>query len=170
MSKKINQEALNTTLRFLEKMGQSNMEQLKQTDPVNSQQLDKLDALFNNMEFCQQFLSCADKQEAVRLFADHGFTFTEEHIDKLVFQINGLIQKLMENDGVLNEEDLEQIAGGASATGGLIGALTGFTTGASVGALWGTLFCPGIGSLIGAIVGGAVGGIGLGIGAGLKSD
>ena len=107
MNKAINQDSLNASLRFLDKIGQANAEQLKQTDPAHSEQMEKLGSLFTNEEFCQQFLRSANQQEAVQLFADHGFDLTVDQIDRLVLQLNGLMKKLMENDGVLSEEDLE---------------------------------------------------------------
>ena len=170
MSKTINQENLNSTLRFLEKMGEVQLEQLKVTDPQQAENMEKLGALFTNEEFCQQFLRSANQQEAVQLFADHGFDLTVDQIDRLVLQLNGLMKKLMENDGVLSEEDLEQIAGGANTAAGIVGGLSGVPVGFMAGATAGSVICPGIGTLIGAIIGGVLGGLGVGLGCGLGMD
>ena len=156
----INQNSLNASLRFLDKMGQSNAEMLKQTDPEQGERMEKLGALLANEDFCQKFISCTTKQEAYKLFADNGSDLTEEEINGLALQIKALTQKLIENDGELSEEDLEQIAGGMSTNTAIGCGVVGSAVG---GAGIGTLICPGIGSLIGALIGAIASGILLGI-------
>ena len=167
MSKTINQDNLNASLRMLDKMGEANLEQLKRTDPALAERMEQLGALSRNEDFCKQFLSCPDKQAAVRLFADHGLVLTEDEVEMLALQINSLTKKLMENDGTLSEEELEQISGGGWLEGICygIGGGIGF---AALGATIGTMFCPGLGSIIGAAIGGAIGTIGWGLFGGLS--
>ena len=167
MSKTINQDNLNASLRMLDKMGEANLEQLKRTDPALAERMEQLGALSRNEDFCKQFLSCPDKQAAVRLFADHGLVLTEDEVEMLALQINSLTKKLMENDGTLSEEELEQISGGNLLDGICYGTAGGLAF-AAAGAAIGTLFCPGLGSIIGAVIGGLGGALGWGLGTGLS--
>ena len=96
MSKTINQNNLNATLRMLEKMGQANLERVKSSDPEQAEHLEKLDALFTNEDFCKALFACTDKQEAVKLFADNGVVLTEEAVELLTAQIKSMVQKLMD--------------------------------------------------------------------------
>ena len=162
----INQNSLNSSLRFLDKMGQANAEMLKQTDPEQGERMEKLGALLANEDFCQKFISCTTKQEAYKLFADNGSDLTEEEINGLALQIKALTQKLIENDGELSEEDLEQIAGGINVMAAEITiAVAPIGIGAStlIGSAIGSVVCPGVGSVIGAAIGTGVGMIASGL-------
>ena len=161
----INQDSLNASLRFLDKMGQANAEILKQTDPEQGERMEKLGALLTNEDFCQKFIACTTKQEAYKLFADNGSDLTEEEINGLALQLKALTQKLIENNGELSEEDLEQIAGGAnikSAITTLFVAPAGIGVAAGVGAAIGSVI-PGLGTAAGALVGGVLGVVGTGL-------
>ena len=161
----INQDSLNASLRFLDKMGQANAEMLKQTDPEQGERIEKLGALLANEDFCQKFIACTTKQEAYKLFADNGSDLTEEEINGLALQLKALTQKLIENDGELSEEDLEQIAGGGTvevALTTLFVAPAGIGAAAGVGALIGSVI-PGLGTAVGALVGGMLGVVGTGL-------
>ena len=70
----VNQEKLNASLRFLDKMGERNLEQLKATDPAAAQQMEKIGKLFSDMDFDKQLLACTENQAMVKLFAEHGVT------------------------------------------------------------------------------------------------
>ena len=160
MSKTINQEKLNASARYLNKLGEANVERLRSTHPEQAQQLEQLSTLFSDQDFCGQFLACPDKQTAVRLFADHGLSLTEEDITGLTIQINALLEKLVANDGELSEDDLEQITGG-DWLGGLLGGIGGAILGAGLMAL-ATVIAPGVGNMLVfmACTGGVIGGIG----------
>ncbi len=158
MSKTINQEKLNGTLRFLEKQGEVNLEMMRESDPATAERVDKLVSLFKNEEFDKQLVACSDNQAVVKLFAENGVEMTEEDAEATMAYIKGLVQKLMENDGELSEEELEMVAGGWSGWGTFwasVGSLAfgGFCMGAS----WGTLPGMAIGVVAGAVVGAIVG-------------
>lgn len=152
----VNQENLNASVRYLDKVGEANMEKLRESNPELAERLDKLGSLFGSEDFCKQLAACADKEAAAKLFADHGFEITMEELEALMAQIKGICRKLVENDGELSEEDLEMVAGGAISESTIDSFLVGFFS--VIGAAIGTVICPGIGSYIGAAVGGAVGG------------
>ena len=172
MNTAINQEHLNASLRFLDKQGEATLEQAKLTNPELAEKLEKLGTLLQNEDFCQQLFACADNQAAVKLFGDNGLVLTEEEVDVLFLQIRTLVKKLLDNNGELSEEDLEQIAGG-----GWLGAFLGVIGGASAGfsaAAIGSLITialvnmvPGIGPAIGFAIVGAVGIIGGGVAGGI---
>ena len=146
MEKTINQDNLNATLRFLDKQGEAALEQLKHTDPEQGKKLEQLGVLLNNEDFRNQFAACPDKQEAVKLFAENGLALTETDIEVLVAQIYSVARKLLDNDGALSEEDLEQIAGGGWL-GGLVGAAGGAVVLGGVTFI-ANLIAPGIGSVV----------------------
>lgn len=158
MNKTINQGNLNASLRFLDKQGEAILEQLKTTDPAQAERLEKLGKLLSNEAFCKQFVACTEKQAAVKLFDDNGFAVTEGDVEALMAQIKAIAQKLLDNNGELSEEDLEQIAGGGASTGLVVGVSVGS---AVVGAGIGTMICPGIGSAVGAVLGALLGALGL---------
>lgn len=149
MNQSINQNNLKATLRMLDKMGEASVEQMKYSNPAQAEQMEKLGALLSDESFRTAFLSCADKQAAVQLFADHGLTLTAKEVELLVLQIKTIAQKLLDNNGELSEEDLEQINGGSWLEGvpaGIVGALAGGAMGSCV--------CPVVGTIIGALIGG----------------
>ena len=164
MNKTINQDNLNSSLRFLEKQGEISMAQLKEADPQQAEKLEGVAVLFRSEEFCKQFLACPDKQTAVQLFADNGFSMTEEEVELMFLLINTFTQKLLDNDGQLSEEDLEMVAGGGigkilfgCVTGGITGAMLGLAVGALLSALippLGFAVAAGVGVSAGAIGGG----------------
>lgn len=165
MNQTINQENLNATLRMLDKMGRTYLEQVKSTNPKQAKKMEQLDTLFSREDFIQQFIACPDRQAAIQLFEDNGLVLTGEEVEMLLLQLKGLTKKLMDNDGALSDEDLEQIAGGASVLAWLAGVaatVAGTAVIGGVGALIGTVICPGIGTAIGGIIGTIVGGGGLG--------
>ena len=171
MSKTINQDNLNATLRMLDKMGEATLEQLKLTDPQQAERMEQLSALLSSEDFCKEFLACTEKPAAVKLFADNGMEMTEDDIAVLAAQIHAMAQKLVENDGELSEEDLEQIAGGGlfAWIAGIGAALSGGMTGAMFGAMFGSVI-PGIGTAIGAAIGGIIGAVGSGVTVGIIAD
>jgi hypothetical protein len=165
MNKTINQDNLNSSLRFLEKQGEISMAQLKEADLQQAEKLEGVAVLFRSEEFCKQFLACPDKQTAVQLFADNGFSMTEEEVEVMFLLVNTFSQKLLDNNGELSEEDLEMVAGGSigkSIFGFLIGGIPGAFVGLAIGSLLCVLIPP-LSFAVGAGVATAVGGIGLGV-------
>ena len=154
MNKLINIEKMNASLRMLDKMGEMTLHHMKETDPAAAEQLEKLGNLFNNEDFCKQFVACENKETAAKLFADNGFAITMEQVEALMTQLKAIGQKLVDNDGQLTEVDLEMIAGGEGA-GLTKGAAEGlmFGSGAVAGACIGSAICPGLGTFIGFILG-----------------
>ena len=146
---------LKASLRMLDKMGERNLEQLRESAPEQTERLEKLGNLLSNEDFAKQFAACADKEAAAKLFADHGFEITMEELEALMAQIKAIFQKLVENDGELSEEDLEMIAGGISESS-IDSFLVGFF--GVIGAAVGTIICPGLGGYLGAVIGCAIGG------------
>ena len=165
MNKTINQNNLNASLRMLDKMGKASLEQLKATDPQQGERLEQLNSLLKNEDFCQKFIACAHKQEAARLFADYGLTLTETELEGLISQIRTITQKLLDNDGELSEEHLEQIAGGWSWGSFFAALASGVTFAGTGGAIVGSTI-PGIGTVVGGLIG-AVVGVGIGVVGGL---
>ena len=154
MTATVNPEKLNASLRYLDKLGEMNLHQLQETDPEQAKKLEKLSALFLCEDFRNQLAACTDKQTAVRLFAENDFPLTEEEATELNALYYSIAKKLVDNDGELNEEDLEQICGGA-ILGGIAGGILGGLLGCAVGFIFGG---PGTGVVIGIIVGVIVGG------------
>ena len=158
MSKSINQEKLNGTLRFLEKQGEVNLEMMRESDPATAERVDKLVSLFKNEEFDKQLVACPDNQAVVKLFAENGVEMTEEDAEATMAYIKGLVQKLMENDGELSEEELEMVAGGWSGWGTFWASVASCAWGGfAMGAAWGTGPGMAIGAAAGTIVGIIVG-------------
>ena len=154
MNMNVNQEKLNASLRYLDKMGEMNLQQLQETDPEQAKKLEKLSALFLNEEFRNQLVACTDKKAAVRLFADYDFPLTEEEATELNALIYGIAKKIVENGGELSEEDLEQVCGGA-VLGGIAGGIMGALLGCAIGFIFGG---PGVGTVVGLAVGIIIGG------------
>ena len=151
MTNMINHENLNGSLRMLDKMGEMQLQHMKETDPAAAEQMEKLGNLLSSEDFCKQFAACADNEAAAKLFADNGFAITAEQAEALMAQIKAIGQKLMDNDGELDEEDLEMIAGGASKEFlQEVMVVSGMGFGASVG----SAICPGLGTVIGLFIGG----------------
>ena len=150
MNKMINMENMNASLRMLDKMGEMTLHHMKETDPAAAEQLEKLGNLFNNEDFCKQFVACENKETAAKLFADNGFALTMEQVEALMTQLKAIGRKLVDNDGQLTEADLEMIAGGSTED-----ALKGicYTSGGVFGISVGTAICPGLGTFIGFILG-----------------
>ena len=165
MNKTINQDNLNASLRFLEKQGEISMAQLKEADLQQAEKLEGMAVLFRSEEFCKQFLACPDKQTAVQLFADNGFSMTEEEVEVMFLLVNTFSQKLLDNNGELSEEDLEMVAGGnigMKLFGWVAGGIAGGVLGLTIGSLLCVLIPP-LSFAVGAGVATAVGGIGLGV-------
>ena len=112
MNKKINQENLNATMQYVEKVSENALNQLRETDPEAAKRLEQMNALFNDEDFMNKFIACDEKEDMIRLCAEHGFVMTMDELDGLLAQTKGMLQKLVDNDGKLTEEDLEQVAGG----------------------------------------------------------
>ena len=163
MTRTINQDNLNASVRMLDKMGDANLEQIKLVDAALGERLEKLGELFKTPSFCDQLIVCPDHQAARKLFEDNGVLLSQEETDAVILQIKTLVHKLVENDGELSEEDLEQISGGWSWEGFFGGIMTGGSGGAAIGAIIGnnvgTCTLPGIGSISGAIVGAVIGAV-----------
>jgi hypothetical protein len=154
MSINVNQEKLADSLRYLDKLGANNVEQLKISDPELAERFEKLGELFYNAEFCKALESCKDYESAAKLFADKGFEITMEEMKALNNQMKYLYEKLISNDGELGEDDLEMVAGGK--LGWILACLA---SAAGLGASIGSAIIPGIGTAVGACVGLVVGGI-----------
>ena len=150
----MNQEKLNAAVRYLEKMGESNVEQIKANDPELANRFEKLGELLANVEFSKALTSCTDYESAAKLFADKGFEITMEELKALNNQMKYLCEKLVSNDGELGEDDLEMVAGGK--LGWILACLA---SAAGFGASIGSAIIPGIGTAVGACVGLVVGAI-----------
>ena len=154
----INQENLQASLRFLDKIGEANVETMKNTDPEQAARLEQMGKLFSDEDFCKQLVACDGKESAIKLFEDNGFDITSDELDLMDAQIKAIVKTLVENDGLLGEDELEMVAGGWSwkafwicvGTGAAAGAVTGSVI-ISLG--WGTL----IGAVVGALIGAAMG-------------
>ena len=116
MTKTINQDNLNASIRMLDKMGEANLEQLKLVDEAQAERMEKLGELFKSQSFLDQFIAIPDLPAAHKLFEDNGLPLSQVEMDGLMLQIKTLVKKLLDNDGELSEEDLEQIAGGVNVT------------------------------------------------------
>ena len=163
MSKTINQEKLNASLRMLDKMGEQNLELMKAADPQQAARQEQASVLLGDESFCKQLFSCADTQAAVQLFADRGLDLTEDEVKLLLVQIYAIAKRLMDNDGELSEEDLEQISGGHSAAEvWAVGTLSFWSLmglGGKIGSAIGTCVLPGAGTAVGTVIGLVVGGL-----------
>ena len=150
MTKMINNENLSASVRMLDKMGEMQLQHMKENDPAAAEQMEKLSNLLSSEDFCKQFAACADNEAAAKLFADNGFALTAEQAEALMAQIKAIAQKLVDNDGELEEEDLEVIAGGASKE--LLKEVM-VVSGMGFGASVGSAILPGVGSFLGWIIG-----------------
>lgn len=174
MTKTINQDNLNASVRMLDKIGETNLAQLKLVDAAQAERMEKLGELLKSQSFLDQFIACPDLQAAHKLFEDNGLLLSQEEMDGLMLQIKTFAKKLLDNDGVLSEEDLEQVAGGLSAgaiNGGAIGVFfgvaAGFFKGSAIGASIGSVV-PGFGTAVGGVIGAVVGALaGAGVGGGI---
>ena len=159
----INQEKLNASIRYLNKVGDMRVESLREAAPEVSERLERLGELLKNEEFCNQFVTSESKEAAAKLFTDRGFDITDEELTALAAQIRKFTHSLIENGGELSEEDLEQVAGGASDfTWDDVG--TTALAGAGIGAAIGTGVCPGFGTVMGVGFGAIAGMVAVGIG------
>ena len=52
---------LKASLRSMDKMGERNLEQLRESAPEQTERLEKLGNLLSNEDFAKQFAACADK-------------------------------------------------------------------------------------------------------------
>ena len=149
----INQEKLNGSIRYLNKMGDMTVESLREAAPEVSERLERLGELLKDEEFCKQFLTSESKASAAKLFADRGFDITDEELTALATRTRDLVCQLIENGGELSEEDLEQVAGGVTWDDVTKMSLTV----SGVGGLLGTMVAPGLGTIMGIGLGAATG-------------
>ena len=108
----INQEKLNGSIRYLNKMGDRAAESLREAVPEVSERLEHLGELLKDEEFCNQFVTSESKEAAAKMFTDRGFDITDEELTALATRTRELVNHLIENDGELSEEELERVAGG----------------------------------------------------------
>ena len=153
----INQEKLNASIRYLNKMGDRTVESLREAAPEVSERLEHLGALLKDEEFCKQFVTSESKEAAAKLFTDRGFDITDEELTALATRTRDIVHHLMENDGELGEEYLEQVAGGAGMDFTTADAGKLITTTTAIATAIGTVALPGIGTLMGVGFGGALG-------------
>jgi predicted ribosomally synthesized peptide with nif11-like leader len=153
----MNKEKLNASVRYLNKVGEANLEKMRAADHEEAERFAKLGELLSNEAFAQQFVACADKEAAAKLFAAQGFEITMEELEDLIVQIKNLRQQLLNNDGELSEDALEIVAGGFNWKGLLQGLFVSYTT--VLGTLIGTAICPGLGTVLGTAAGAIVGGL-----------
>lgn len=154
MAKEMNKEALNASLRMIDKYGERNIELLRQQDAAAAEKMEKVGELLKDEAFIAAFLAADSAEEAAALFVGRGVEMGAEETTQLAKQIVSLSNKLLENDGELTEEELEQIAGGWNwAAFGV-----GLAGGAAVGAMFGSMVGP-VGTAVGAVVTGVVVGV-----------
>lgn len=72
-----------------------------------------LEELIRNPDFVQAFLRCQNTQEASTLFAEHQVEITLDQLHVIVNQLS----VLLENDGEMSDEALENVAGGRAFSG-----------------------------------------------------
>lgn len=73
------------------------------------EKLNKIEALANDEKFIDQMKKASSKEDLQRVFAEFGVDLTREEIDAIA----EAIEKMMSDE--LNENDLENAAGGVSA-------------------------------------------------------
>ena len=149
----INQEKLNASIRYLNKMGDMTAESLREAAPEVSERLEHLGEWLKDEEFCKQFVTSESKEAAAKLFTDRGFDITDEELTALATRTRELVYPLMENGGELSEEELERVAGGADKYTTWSDVGKAVALGAGAGLVVGTGVAPGIGTLIGTGVG-----------------
>ena len=84
MSKTINQDNLNASVRMLDKIGEANLEQLKLVDEAQAERMEKLGELLKSQSFLDQFIASPDLQAAHKLFEDNGVPLSQEEMDGLM--------------------------------------------------------------------------------------
>ena len=152
----INQEKLNGSIRYLNKMGDITVESLREAALEVSERLERLGDLLKDEEFCNQFVISESKEAAAKMFIDRGFDITDEELTALATRTRDLVNHLIENGGELSEEELERVAGGASdITWREVGEAAAW--GGMLGGVIGSITYPGIGTLVGAGIGALVG-------------
>ena len=112
MNEYINQENLNASMRLLSSMSEMGLNQLREIDPEAAKRQEQMNALFEDQDFVNKFMACEEKEAMIQLCAEYGCVMTMEELDALLVQVHGTLKKLVDNDGELTEEDLEQVAGG----------------------------------------------------------
>ena len=65
MNENINQENLNATLHYLDKMSQMSLNQLRETDPEAAKRQEQMTELFKDEDFVSKFVDCEEKEEMI---------------------------------------------------------------------------------------------------------
>lgn len=73
---------------------------------------EKLKEFFSSEELSTELLECQTEEEAKKLLSAHGVDVTDEEMKIL----KDYIDKFVEKDGKLSEEDLDEISGGWSVS------------------------------------------------------
>jgi hypothetical protein len=74
---------------------------------------DKLKKFFSSEELSTELLDCQTPEDMKQLFAENGIDVNDDEV-KIIMKY---VDKFVEKDGKLSENDLDQISGGASLTG-----------------------------------------------------
>ena len=140
MAMTINGTNLKASLRSMDKLGERNLELLRESDPAQAARAEHMNEVFGDTEFMAQFFACDEKEDMIKLCEERGISMTMEELDEILGAIADTYNKLVANDGELSDEELEQVAGGLSSfwgglLGGVIGAIAGAVIGAAVGFL-----------------------------------
>ena len=178
----INVDNLRATGRMAEKQMNVALEQAELNGEVIPQEVMNFLNVFQDEATRKAVLEAPDKPALQKILNDNGVPMTEEDVNSLLEALGKAGKQLVESDGKLSEEELEQISGGGwlsdawnwctSTTVGKI--ITGVVVCAAVGALLlggaaaltvGTLAVVGKCTLAGAAVGGGAAGLILGLGA-----
>ena len=161
-----NQDKLKASVRTLEKRKEIMLEQAK-TDELDKTS-EKIVTLFEEPNFQKKLFDCGSVNEIKMLCSENGLDLSEDMITEMLKSTGELLLSIEKNDGELTEGELEQIAGGWS----LKGFLVGFAAGALIvatGLIYGVV-TMGTGGVGGVAIAGAIGAVlGTGVGMGAVS-
>ena len=161
-----NQDKLKASARMLEKRKEIMLEQAK-TDELDKTS-EKIVTLFEEPNFQKKLFDCGSVNEIKMLCSENELDLTEDMITEMLKSAGELLLSIEKNDGELTEDELEQIAGGWS----LKGFLVGFAAGALIvatGLIYGVV-TMGTGGVGGVAIAGAISAVlGTGVGMGAVS-
>ena len=82
-----------------------------------------VDVLKNDLEFAKQIIP-KGIDEMVKAFAEKGYDFTKEEVEEMGILFKEVATKCIKDDGEIDEEMLDQVAGGCkTCVMGIIGII-----------------------------------------------